>query len=162
MGDIDGSGALSLTEFRNCCRDADIGLTRKEINVLMHQCDMDGDGNISYEEFVPLCFEMLTEILKDELLENKRTPSELEARMPCQWDPLHCGHPSLPGTPWPPLVAFCRQHVVWLGMVAGSRDASLRGEGPCQNWHARCDNDEGHAVVPRFGPHSTTDPFDPR
>lgn len=76
--DIDGSGALSLTEFRNCCRDADIGLTRKEINVLMHQCDMDGDGNISYEEFVPLCFEMLTEILKDELLENKRDPSELE------------------------------------------------------------------------------------
>jgi len=76
--DIDGSGALSLSEFRNCCRDADIGLTRKEINVLMHQCDMDGDGNISYEEFVPLCFEMLTEILKDELLENKRDPSELE------------------------------------------------------------------------------------
>ena len=44
----------------------------------MHQCDVDGDGHISYEEFVPLCFEMLTEILKDELLMEKRSPSELE------------------------------------------------------------------------------------
>lgn len=76
--DADGSGALSLTEFQKCCRDADIGLTRKEVNILMHQCDVDGDGHISYEEFVPLCFEMLTEILKDELLQEKRSPTELE------------------------------------------------------------------------------------
>ena len=76
--DADGSGQLSITEFQKCCRDADIGLTRKEVNILMHQCDVDGDGQISYEEFVPLCFEMLTEILKDELLQEKRTPTELE------------------------------------------------------------------------------------
>ena len=76
--DADGSGALSVTEFQKCCKDADIGLTRKEINILMHQCDVDGDGTISYEEFIPLCFEMLTEILKDELLMEKRSPSELE------------------------------------------------------------------------------------
>ena len=76
--DADGSGALSLQEFRKCCRDADIGLTRKEINILMHQCDVDGDGTISYEEFVPLCFEMLTEIMKDELLKETRAPNELE------------------------------------------------------------------------------------
>lgn len=76
--DADGSGSLSLQEFKKCCQDADIGLSRKEINILMHQCDVDGDGTISYEEFVPLCFEMLTEILKDELLQEKRTPTELE------------------------------------------------------------------------------------
>ena len=76
--DADGSGSLSLNEFRKCCKDADIGLTKKEINVLMHQCDVDGDGCISYEEFIPLCFEMLTEILKDELLKEKQSPSELE------------------------------------------------------------------------------------
>ena len=77
--DADGSGALSITEFQKCCKDADIGLTRKEINLLMHSCDVDGDGQISYEEFVPLCFEMLTEILKEELLQEKQSPSELEA-----------------------------------------------------------------------------------
>jgi len=83
--DADGSGALSLTEFQKCCKDADIGLTRREINILMHQCDVDGDGNITYEEFVPLCFEMLTEILKSELLQEKRTPSELEEFLIAIW-----------------------------------------------------------------------------
>merc|ERR1719247_4082762 len=81
--DADGSGALSLQEFQKCCKDADIGLTRKEVNILMHQCDVDGDGHISYEEFVPLCFEMLVEILKDELLTEKRSPTELEVFL-CQ------------------------------------------------------------------------------
>merc|ERR1712070_354185 len=76
--DVDGNGQLSVQEFQKCCKDADIGLTRKEINILMHQCDVDGDGFISYEEFIPLCFEMLTEILKDEMLAEKRSPSELE------------------------------------------------------------------------------------
>lgn len=76
--DADGNGQLSVQEFQKCCKDADIGLTRKEINILMHQCDVDGDGFISYEEFIPLCFEMLTEILKDELLAEKRTSTELE------------------------------------------------------------------------------------
>merc|ERR1719198_355292 len=75
--DVDGSGALSLQEFQKCCRDADIGLTRKEVNILMHQCDVDGDGNITYEEFVPLCYEMLVEIMKDELLAEKRSNNEL-------------------------------------------------------------------------------------
>merc|ERR1719247_1539919 len=76
--DQDGSGALSHGEFRKCLKDADIGMTNKEINVLMCQCDADGDGQISYEEFIPLCFELLVEILKDELLAEKRSPSELE------------------------------------------------------------------------------------
>ena len=76
--DADGSGALSLPEFQKCCRDADIGLTKKEVQFLMVSCDQDGDGSISYEEFVPLCFEMLTEILKDEMLQERRTPSQLE------------------------------------------------------------------------------------
>ena len=83
--DLDGSGALSLQEFRKCCKDADIGLTKKEINILMHQSDVDGDGQITYEEFVPLCFEMLTEILKDELLAEKRSPTELEVFLTEVW-----------------------------------------------------------------------------
>merc|ERR1719231_156350 len=83
--DADGSGSLSLKEFQKCCKEADIGLTRKEINILMHQCDVDGDGTISYEEFVPLCFEMLTEILKDELLNEKRQPTELEEFLVAIW-----------------------------------------------------------------------------
>jgi len=77
--DVDGSGALSIAEFQKCCKDADIGLTRKEVNVLMHQCDVDGDGMISYDEFVPLCFEMLVEITTSNLLKNKKPASELQS-----------------------------------------------------------------------------------
>lgn len=85
QSDADGSGSLSFAEFQQCCKDADIGLTRKEINLLMIQCDVDGDGHISYEEFVPLCFEMLTEILKEQILTEKHTPTELEKTLVEYW-----------------------------------------------------------------------------
>jgi len=35
----------------------------------MHSVDMNMDGVVSYEEFAPLCFDILVEILKDELLQ---------------------------------------------------------------------------------------------
>lgn len=61
--DTDGSGELSHKEFQKCIRDADVGLTRKEANVLMHMADTNQDGSISYEEFIPLCFKLLLEVL---------------------------------------------------------------------------------------------------
>ena len=39
--DTDGSGALSLNEFHKCIREAELGLTRKEINRLMQEVDAD-------------------------------------------------------------------------------------------------------------------------
>ena len=47
--DTDGSGALSLAEFQKCCRDADIGLTRKEKQLakqaaLAHAVDEAGEA----------------------------------------------------------------------------------------------------------------------
>jgi len=75
--DVDGSGALSLNEFHKCIREAELGLTRKEINRLMQEVDADMDGIVTYDEFVPLCFDMLVELLKDELLKGKQ-PTELE------------------------------------------------------------------------------------
>ena len=64
QADADSSGALSLAEFQKCCKDADIGLTKQEVNVLMLKCDLDGDGNISYDEFIPVCFEILVEVTR--------------------------------------------------------------------------------------------------
>jgi len=82
--DADGSGALSLAEFHKCIKEAELGLTRKEINVLMQEVDADMDGTVTYEEFVPLCFDMLVELLKDELLKGKQ-PSELEVYLVQLW-----------------------------------------------------------------------------
>ena len=76
--DADGSGALSMEEFKNACFEMDIGLTRREVNILMHQCDIDGDGTISYEEFVPVCFEMLVEVVRRDILQSQRTDVEIE------------------------------------------------------------------------------------
>jgi Ca2+-binding EF-hand superfamily protein len=75
--DVDGSGALSLAEFQKCCQDADLGLTKKEVKMLMLQCDVDQSGSIEYGEFVPVCFEILVEFAKNEVRAS-RTPSELE------------------------------------------------------------------------------------
>lgn len=77
--DADGSGQLSLAEFQTCIKEADLGLTRREINVLMTQVDVDGSGYVEYSEFAPLCFEILTKILREELVDALRPPTELEA-----------------------------------------------------------------------------------
>jgi len=66
--DSDGSGILDRKEFAKCLKSAELGLTRKEINLLLSECDVDGDGNISYAEFMPLCFNILVERFKDEVL----------------------------------------------------------------------------------------------
>ena len=66
--DADGSGALDRREFARCLRSAELGLTRKEINLLLTEVDENGDGLISYEEFTPLCFNILVERFKDDVL----------------------------------------------------------------------------------------------
>ena len=76
--DADG-WQLSLAEFQTCIKEADLGLTRREINGLMTQVDVDGSGYVEYSEFAPLCFEILTKILREELVDALRPPTELEA-----------------------------------------------------------------------------------
>ena len=66
--DADGSGALDRKEFARCLRSAELGLTRKEINLLLTEADENGDGLVSYEEFTPLCFNILVERFKDDVL----------------------------------------------------------------------------------------------
>lgn len=66
QADTDGSNALSRAEFVSCLRNSGLGLTRREINVLMAEVDEDHDGAISYEEFLPLCFNLLVEIVSEE------------------------------------------------------------------------------------------------
>jgi len=78
--DADGSGSLSLDEFHKCLGQADLGLTRQEINGLMREVDTDGDGVVTYEECVPICFDMCVELLKDKL-KKATPPSELQEQL---------------------------------------------------------------------------------
>ncbi|KAA0169840.1 hypothetical protein FNF27_06863 [Cafeteria roenbergensis] len=73
--DADGSGKLSRTEFQTALRESGLGLTRQEINVLLAEVDEDEDGEIDYEEFLPVCFNVLVEIVSKQL-EDRRIPKE--------------------------------------------------------------------------------------
>jgi hypothetical protein len=65
--DKDGSGSLSRREFRDALKSSSLGLTRREINVLMSEADDNGDGVISYAEFAPVCFMVLSDMLAKQI-----------------------------------------------------------------------------------------------
>ena len=79
--DEDGSGQLSRQEFVNSLRSADLGLSRKEINVLLAEVDENSDGNVSYAEFVPLCYNILKEVLADDFRTENLPQKRQEAEM---------------------------------------------------------------------------------
>lgn len=75
--DEDGSGMLSKQEFLNALTSMEVGLTRREINTIMLQVDLDDDGNISYREFVPFAFDLLQKMASLRLLEAEMEGDEL-------------------------------------------------------------------------------------
>jgi len=81
--DVDGSGSLNRTEFRDCLKAAELGLTRKEVNAILSEVDENNDGQVSYAEFMPLCFNILVERFKDEVLNNQvlQSSDELEQEL---------------------------------------------------------------------------------
>eukprot|EP00656_Telonema_subtile_P049207 TRINITY_DN605_c0_g1_i1.p1 TRINITY_DN605_c0_g1~~TRINITY_DN605_c0_g1_i1.p1 ORF type:complete len:906 (+),score=358.01 TRINITY_DN605_c0_g1_i1:120-2837(+) len=75
--DVDNNGVLDKGEFLACMRTMDFGLTRKEINYLLSQVDVNQDGFVSYEEFIPVGVDILVEIIKDKILESQ-TSSQVQ------------------------------------------------------------------------------------
>lgn len=52
--DTDNSGDISYEELKHCLTDMDSLLTTAELDEMMKRCDVDGDGRITYEEFVAM------------------------------------------------------------------------------------------------------------
>lgn len=75
--DNNGSGSISKEEFMQGLTSMEIGLTRREINAIMMQVDANDDGDISYAEFVPFCFDLLHKMTAMQLLENEMEKDEL-------------------------------------------------------------------------------------
>jgi len=65
--DADSNGTLDIDEFRKCLQDTDLGLTDELIDYLVVSVDTDEDGLVSYSEFAPLCYELLTEVIAKQL-----------------------------------------------------------------------------------------------
>ena len=74
--DVDETGSLTRTQSQKCLRDTDLGFSRKEINAMMAEADSNEDGVISYEEFMPVCQEILLEIVTQEV-KNAAVPRDL-------------------------------------------------------------------------------------
>ena len=49
--DTDGSGSISASELRETMAGLGVKLTNEEVDDMIAECDTDGDGEISYEEF---------------------------------------------------------------------------------------------------------------
>ena len=58
--DTDGSGCISILEFRKLCYDMGYFLTEKELELDVQILDVDGDGEISYEECKTLVYKPLS------------------------------------------------------------------------------------------------------
>jgi Ca2+-binding EF-hand superfamily protein len=65
--DADKSGYLDRKEFKQCLKGSGLGFTKKEINVMLTEVDLDGDGRVTYQEFVPLALNMLSEMMADKM-----------------------------------------------------------------------------------------------
>jgi hypothetical protein len=64
-----GRGCLAWRALSSCShawvhRAAELGLTRKEVNAILSEVDENNDGEVSYEEFIPICFNILVERFK--------------------------------------------------------------------------------------------------
>lgn len=50
--DEDGNGWISSNEFRNAIRKLNLGLSSRDIDLVMKRVDMNGDGQIDWKEFM--------------------------------------------------------------------------------------------------------------
>ena len=75
--DQNGDGHLDRGEFKAALIGADLGLKKKEINALLNAIDVDGDGKVTYQEFVPLAYDILVTIIANDFKENNMPEAEI-------------------------------------------------------------------------------------
>ncbi|KAK1939351.1 hypothetical protein P3T76_008735 [Phytophthora citrophthora] len=69
-------GALTRLAFMDALRDADLGFTRREVNVLMSEAPAAEDDHniVVYPDFVPICFTLLKDTYVQGILEAHNNP----------------------------------------------------------------------------------------
>ena len=76
IADTHCSGTLSHTEIQNLFRSLDIHLTPFELSVIFSETDTNHDGLINYEEFVPVCVDLLKVLHIDNDQKKQRDETE--------------------------------------------------------------------------------------
>jgi len=72
-----GEGALDPGAFREALKNSGFGFSKKDITLLVAQCEPNADGRIEYETFVPSCFDLLMERAENAQLELAANPRAL-------------------------------------------------------------------------------------
>jgi len=70
--DKDKNGVLDRKEFKTCLKFAVVGLTKREVNLLLSEADADMDGKISWQEFATKCYEIMVWHFTNEIMEDQR------------------------------------------------------------------------------------------
>ncbi|OQR94538.1 hypothetical protein ACHHYP_01133 [Achlya hypogyna] len=79
--DLDNIGSVSRAEFLSCLQDGDVGLTRKEVNLVMYSVPDNGDNAIVYAEVLPELFDILLHAHANDLLETPRSEEAVETQL---------------------------------------------------------------------------------
>jgi len=75
--DEDKSGQLSKAEFTKALHSIELGLTQREMNAVMIKIFPRDSDQVSYEDFMPICFDMLQKMTSMRALENELELDEL-------------------------------------------------------------------------------------
>lgn len=100
IADTDNSGTLDKDELRICLQNAGFGFSKAEIEFMVVESDADGDGGVDFNEFIPLCYEMMIENLAKSLPDEEAVKAEQDAfkkQQQAEWK-ANPGMPLLHGT----------------------------------------------------------------
>ena len=87
--DKDGSGALSLHEFKDCLASVDLGLPESEARRILCEADINGDNEIEYAEFVPLAVDLVQSMYAKMEAQALKEAEEAEALEEAQQHLMH-------------------------------------------------------------------------
>jgi Ca2+-binding EF-hand superfamily protein len=76
FADEDCSGNLDLREFKNCLGGMGLPLNAAQTSELMSMVDVNHDGKVDYEEFIPLAFELFVKVLTGKIVPPKAAPAQ--------------------------------------------------------------------------------------
>ena len=74
--DDNGNGVLDRKEFLQIMRQADLGLTSKDLNLLLAEADINDDGTVNYMQFVPIAMDVIK--CREALTGHKEEMTQLE------------------------------------------------------------------------------------
>lgn len=65
--DADNDGLISAGELAAALHGSGLGLSRKDVNLLMSEADTDRSGRLDFSEFAPVCFNLLADNIAKQL-----------------------------------------------------------------------------------------------